>query len=215
MKKLTALAALLLAVSAGTTAFAQTEYDPTNESVTTSDQSSYKTVLITKGDGAEPTADNIVYMAQANTGFGAGTDFLLKQNPTDGVYTIRLGGGSNGQTATAKFAIGVGVTGYDTPLEALTEGEVASEDNTTYSLSFVTPNTGVRLTNGAVILVKIDNTVMAYPIDNNINISGDVTAILGVQIDDVPAEDKDNVKVYLRQGGSVTRSTQASESAGE
>ncbi|MDD6763011.1 MAG: hypothetical protein PUD92_05185, partial [Clostridiales bacterium] len=66
MKKLTVLAALLLAVSAGTTAFAETEYDPNEHSVKNTAQTGYQTVLITEGGkNDQVTADNIVYVDQA------------------------------------------------------------------------------------------------------------------------------------------------------
>ena len=188
-------------------------------------QNGYQTVLITKGGKSDPvTADNIVYVDQAaaNQNFQTATKFLLKYNSDDnksvkdGLYTIRFGGGEDGQIMAREFAVGIGIDGYDTELTALEGGAVASEDSTTYRLSFVTSNGGVQLTNGAVILVKIGDQVMAYPVDSNIHISGNVTAVLGVQIDEIPTKQRDSVKVYLRQGGSVERQTQASnESVGE
>lgn len=205
MKKLTVLAALLFAVSAGTTAFAGTEYDPQEKSVSNTDQDKYQTVLITEGSESEITADKIVYADQAAEGanFQAATKFILKRNSEDGtsvkdgLYTIRFGS-SNGQTTTAHFAVGVGIEGYDTKLNV--EGDPV-ESNGKYSHGFVTPAGGVKLTNDAIILVKIGNDVMAYPVSNTVNLSGGVTAVFGVQIDDVPAET--SVEVYLRQGATV------------
>lgn len=78
-------------------------------------------------------------------------------------------------------------------------GAVETEEGV-YKLGFVTKDGGVELTSDATILVKIGNEAMAYPIDNQIHIPGNVTAILGVQIDDVRAAQKDSVNVYLRQG---------------
>lgn len=205
MKKLTVLAALLFAVSAGTTAFAGTEYDPQEKSVSNTDQDKYQTVLITEGSESEITADKIVYADQAaeGTNFQTATKFILKRNSEDGtsvkdgLYTIRFGS-SNGQTTTARFAVGVGIEGYDTKLNV--EGDPV-ESNGKYSHGFVTPAGGVELTNDAIILVKIGNDVMAYPVSNTVNLSGGVTAVFGVQIDDVPAET--SVEVYLRQGATV------------
>lgn len=209
MKKLTVLAALILTVSAGTTAFAQTDYDPTNESVKNTDQINYKTVLITKGDEEEkPTADNIVYMAQAADTFGAATDFLLKYNSADGtsvadgVYTIRLGGGSNGTTTTAQFAVGVGIEDYDTKLE--TKGDPVVS-NGKYSYGFVTPVGGVDFSNGGIIFVKVGDSVMAYPSNNGLTLTGKVNAMFGVQIDEVDAGQ--TIEVYFRPGASVSTAT--------
>ncbi|MGN0163948.1 MAG: hypothetical protein ACI4EA_10300 [Candidatus Ornithomonoglobus sp.] len=204
MKKITVLAALLLAVSASTTVFAQTEYDPQEQSVHNSDQSSYQTVLITEGDGTEVTADKIVYLGQAaaNNSFQAAMNFLLKYNSDDGksvkdgLYTIRFGG-SNGQFKTARFAVGVGIEGYDTELTMLD----AEKSGDNYNVSFITAAEGVVLDSNAIILVKTADAVMAYPVDNNITLSGGSRVILGVQINDVP--DPQQVKVYLRQGASV------------
>ncbi|MDD6763121.1 MAG: hypothetical protein PUD92_05750 [Clostridiales bacterium] len=206
MKKLTVLAALLFAVSAGTTAFAGTEYDPQEKSVSNTNQVNYQTVLITEGNESTPiTGDTIVYADQAaeGTNFQTATKFILKRNSEDGtsvkdgLYTIRFGS-SNGQTTTAPFAVGVGIEGYDTKLNV--EGDPV-ESNGKYSHGFVTPAGGVKLTNDAIILVKIGNDVMAYPVSNTVNLSGGVTAVFGVQIDDVPAET--SVEVYLRQGATV------------
>ncbi|MGN1115998.1 MAG: hypothetical protein ACI4TH_05485 [Candidatus Ornithomonoglobus sp.] len=204
MKKTTVLAALLLAVPAGTTAFAQTEYDPQEQSVHNSDQSSYQTVLITEGDGTEVTADKIVYAAQAaaNNSFQAAANFLLKYNSDDGtsvkdgLYTIRFGG-SSGRSTTATFAVGVGIEGYDTELTKLD----AEKSGDNYNVSFTTSADGVVLESNAVILVETADGIMAYPVNNNITLSGGSRVILGVQINDV--SDPQKVKVYLRQGASV------------
>ena len=203
MKKLTVLAALLLAVSAGTTAFAKTEYDPSKGSVKIDDPGTYKTVLITKNDGTNP--ENIVYVNQAETSFSAATDFLLKYNSVDGkrvedgLYTIRLGG-SDGQINTAEFVVGVGIEGYDTELANL---DKEPDPNGKYSWSFVTPEKGVSFSKGGIILVKLGDDVMAYPTNNGI-IYGDVNVVFGVQIDEVPAE-VENVAVYFRPGASIKK----------
>ena len=207
MKKLTVLAALLLAVSAGGTAFAQTEYDPATKSVKTTDQSSYKTVLITAGDETTPvTNNNIVYVAQAaDTGFEAATNFLLKHNSSDGtgvadgVYTIRFGGGTEAHEP-AEFAVGVGIDDYDTTLTNL---DKEPDPNGKYSWSFVTSEEGVSFSKGGIILVKLGDDVMAYPTNNGI-IYGDVNVVFGVQIDEVPAE-VENVAVYFRPGASIKK----------
>ena len=206
MKKLTVLAALLLAVSAGTTAFAKTEYDPSNGSVKNTEQGNYKTVLITKGDGSNITPENIVYMAQAETAFNAATNFLLKYNSADGTsvedgkYTIQFGN-SDGTTTKAPFVVGVGIDGYDTELTNL---DKEKDPNNNYNWSFVTSNDGVRFSNGGgIILVKLGDDVMAYPTNNGI-VYGDVNVVFGVQIDEVPAE-VENVAVYFRPGASISK----------
>lgn len=196
MKKLTVLAALLLAVSAGTKAFASTEYDTSKNSVTNSEQSNYQTMLITKGDGTTVTADTIVYVDQTATSFDGAMGFLLRQNPADDVYTIKFGG--SGNFTTAQFAIGVGIKGYDTELEV--KGAPV-ESNGKYSHGFVIPEGGVDFSNGGIILVKVDDSVMAYPTDNGLTFSGEGSAMFGVQIDEV--EENQTIKVYFRLGASV------------
>ena len=197
MKKLTVLAALLLAVSAGTTAFASTEYDPSKNSVTNSEQSNYQTVLITRGDGTDVTAAKIVYVDQADTSFDGAMGFLLKNKPADDVYTIKFGG--SGNFTTSKFAIGVGIQGYDTELEA--KGTPV-KSNGKYSHGFVTPNGGVDFSNGGIILVKVGDSVLAYPTDNDLTFSGKASVMFGVQIDEV--EENQTINVYFRPGASVT-----------
>ena len=194
MKKLTALAALLLAVSAGVTAFAQTEYDPNENSVKTNNQASYNTVLITKGDGNNIQDTDIVYANQADSGFDAAKEFLLKNNPEKGVYTIRLGS-SAGTPVTSTFLVGVGIESYDTQLIYKAK---KLDSNGTYSWGFTTPEAGVNLSNG-IILVKLGDKIMAYP--TNYGISGNVNVVFGVQIDEVP--EGENVEVYVRSGASI------------
>lgn len=207
MKKLTVLAALLFAVSAGTTAFAGTEYDPQEKSVSNTDQSKYQTVLITEGSESAPvTGNTIVYADQAvaNNYFQAATKFLLKYNSADGtsvkdgLYTIRFGG-INGQTTTAEFAVGVGIGGYDIPLEV--KGEPVQAANGKYSHGFVTPARGVDFSNGGIILVKVNDRVMAYPANNGLTLTGQVNAMFGVQIDEVDAGQ--TIEVYFRPGASA------------
>lgn len=192
MKKLTVLSVLLLAVSAATTALAQTEYYPEDNSVTNKEQGRYQTVLVTAEDGT------IVYVDQASSKLDGAKKFLLKDNLNNGLYTIKFGG--SGVTATtAKFAVGVGITGYDTTLEV--KGEPVADANGKYSHGFVTPAGGVDFSNGGIILVKIGDDVMAYPANNGLTLSGQTQAMFGVQIDDVPGNT--SVEVYFRPGASV------------
>lgn len=199
MKKTIVLAALLAAMSAGTTSFAATEYDSTQKSVSNTEQSSYKTVLISKGNKDDAVTDeNIVYVNQADNTFDAATSFLLKSGVTDGVYTLRFGG-STGECVPKEFAIGVGIEGYDTKLNE--KGKVINS-NGKYSYGFVTSDSGVSLTNNAIILVKIDGDVLAYPMSNNVTLTGGANVKLGVQIDDIENENTD-VQVFIRQGATA------------
>lgn len=92
MKKIIACISLVCAMSAGVTAMAATTATPSgnssDNSVTVSDATAYKTVLITE----KGNADNIVYVDQNDSGFGTSTNFLLKNDAGYGEYTVKMGG---------------------------------------------------------------------------------------------------------------------------
>ena len=130
MKKLISMivAAMMLSISA----HAATTYDIDNKSVTTDDTNTYQTVLISKGKDVPTSADEIVYVNQAdvNSTFDAGTEFLLKNSVDKGVYTVRFGGDS---TTSSVFYIGTGIKDCDYEMKNVGEEQA---ENDTYILIY-------------------------------------------------------------------------------
>ena len=94
MKKILALTSLVFALSVGATAMAA-DYEVTNDKIngvthTTALANGYETVLV------QASNDDIVYVDQADSVFGASLNLMLKAGIDDGTYTMKFGGA--GQT---------------------------------------------------------------------------------------------------------------------
>ena len=187
MKKLVSMmvAAMMLTISA----HAATTYDVNNESVTTDDMSTYKTVLISKGEAVPTTSDDIVYVnqAEANSTFTAGTGFLLKENVADGLYTVRFGGAS---TASSTFYVGLADTTGDIAMKAVGGIEEVTGG---YGIGYTITASG---TYKSLLIKKADNTIVGCELNTTITTDGDVT--YGVQINAETATELEAIReVYL------------------
>lgn len=97
MKKIIACLSLALAMVAGTTAMAaapEATYNSANNSVSVTGADAYKTVLIENASGTP------VYIDQAENAFEAAANFLIKANPGEGTFKVKLGGNSTVTEAT-------------------------------------------------------------------------------------------------------------------
>ena len=188
MKKSAIILAAVLTMAAATTAFAETSatYGSENNQVTVGDDiNTYSTVLITND-----RSDDIVYVNQESDVFSASMDFLLKNEPDPGEYTVLLGNAS-GSTKTAKFVIG----SVKTQLKMDRLDEEQSTDGT-YKLAFTLTD---DISDYNVITVKVGDKMGGFYIDDVFgHVSGYVN--LGLQINNVPMEDKDKIEVYLGTG---------------
>ena len=188
MKKVISMtvAAMMLTISA----HAATTYDVNNESVTADDMSTYKTVLISKGEAVPTTSDEIVYVnqADANSTFTAGTEFLLKKNVADGLYTVRFGGDS---TASSTFYVGVA---NDTTANIAMEAVGAIEKvEGGFGIGYKITTEGSYKN---LLIEKTDGTVIGCELKTTISTDGAVE--YGVQINaDTEAALSDIAKVYL------------------
>lgn len=147
MKKIIACLSLALAMVAGTTAMAApgATYVPADNKVTVTEANAYKTVLI------EDPAGKPVYIDQATDVFAATADFLIKANPDQGNYTVKLGG--NGEVTSATFKVSAPVTEpqpVGEPMRWL--AQVADADSDTYSAGFTA--TAVNLGNVSKLLIS-------------------------------------------------------------
>jgi hypothetical protein len=203
MKKLLLVLAAVFALSAGTTAFATdpelvyNNEDNANqvEINTFTGVSDYTTVIIAKGDPfpASVSSSDIVYINQfESNALSLMTNFLIKQDPADGVYTA-LFGNASGQNKTATFRIG-------SFSKTETEMDKLGVEPTGYGLNKVGFKlNAVSLEGYDVITVKIGDKMGGY---NLSDVFGSInsTVNLALQIDNVPDEYVDSIKVYLGSG---------------
>ena len=184
MKKIIACLSLALAMVAGTTAMAApaANYDSANNKVTVSEANAYKTVLIEDAEGTP------VYIDQATDVFAATADFLIKANPDQGNYTVKLGG--NGTVTTATFTVSEADPApqpVGEPMRWL--AQVADDNGTTYSAGF----TAEAVNLNTVSKIAISKTVGGVTQTAALNIS-DVwttasgTVNLAVKVTNVPNE---------------------------
>ena len=131
MKKLLVCGALLVTMSACTSAFAEelfVDYNYNANNSITNPTEDYKTVLITK-DGEQVTSDSIVYVDQAENGFASLADFLLKENPAPGYYTATFG--SDDMTKpTTRYTFVIGKD--DAIIQAADKMTAIKEDDESY-----------------------------------------------------------------------------------
>lgn len=200
MKKIIACGTLLLALAAGTVSFAEdVTYVTTDNSVKINNADGYRTVLVYSSDD-DLTAEKIVYVNQAEDGksFSQAAQFLLKADPQNGKYTIRLGGGKTLSTFSKDFYIGVGSnTESNIKMEPITaEGGFVKREDDNWSIGYT-----VSVSEGTyrAILVQNGDKVMGYSIDP-LTVSGQGGVNIGVQLDGVSEAEKDAIEVYLSKG---------------
>ena len=181
MKKTIALTALVVSLMAGTAAFAA-DYTAENNAVTGVDASGYATVLIIK-EGSTDISDAVyVDQAQSESTLSEAASFLLKANPADGIYTLKLGGGATETTKTSRFYIGMPITDNDDRCD------VSFIENNSVSFGWEE----AELDGYSTIILKLDDKV--YGCDIGTHIEG--SANIGVVISDIPSEVK-SVDAYL------------------
>lgn len=159
--------------------FAETiTYYTTDESVTADIAEGKKTVMIVSEDG-----NNIVYVDQDDSTFGAAAKFLLKQNTPEGKYIIRLNNG--GTVVTSSFYIGVDPNAGDWKMN-LIEGEkgyveVKDKDGnvTSYNVGYTVTASGTK--EFKTVIIKMDNKLYGISLTNPLSIDGDNIS-LGIQI---------------------------------
>lgn len=178
MKKTLVCMAVLCAMMSAATASYAASYNTQENKVTSTAASDNKAVIIVKGDESTvPADDNIVYVNQTNTSFGATADFLIKSSPAEGLYTVMYGG--TGSKTTETFYIGVGDLAGDTQMELVGSSAFTGTDGkTTYSMGYTaTVNVADYK---SVIIKKSDNTYMGCNIPTALE--GDGTVKIGIQI---------------------------------
>lgn len=187
VKKYLVICTVFLIAAMSTTAFAGT-YD-TEENNVNLNGTGYKTVLITNNN-----TDEIVYVNQAADSFEASANFLLKENPTAGFYTLMLGGTDD--ILIEKFFIGSvddATKEENGAIELTKKFDAVKETDGTYTLAFATESaedlTGIRS-----IILKIDEKCLVKEMTTTV--MGE--ALFGVKITGVSDTDIDKAtSVYL------------------
>ena len=96
-----AAAAVMVLFNAAVFADANASYTGAEgNAATVSGAGSYETICITRGDGNVITADNLVYINQAEDVYSGSTSFMLRNNPAPGKYKVWLGTASGALTPT-------------------------------------------------------------------------------------------------------------------
>lgn len=183
-KSLICVAAVAAMMCTAVTSYATGSYSPTNNSAAFTEAEGKSTVIIYKGTDS-PTSDNIVYVNQASGVFGAATDFLLKDNAAEGVYTVKFGGSDESASAST-FYIGMIDAINDIELNMI-DGEngykaVVDNDVTTYNIGYTATNVDLSKGYQSIIIKKGEN-YMGCEIPSKL--SGGGTVNIGIQINGV------------------------------
>lgn len=192
MKKRIFILAAALALSSGSGALAA---DPSYaDGAVSVDASDYSTVMVVKGIGENInniSAEDIVYIDQAEDVYGAAASFLLKASAaySPGIYTVKMAGASAG-VYTGTFEI----LKEDIAMAYLAKENVTSE---TYDISFVTEKAVALNTYNSIKLAYDGSVIGGISIDYK-NIIGDVK--FGVRIANVDIAkypDAEKFSLYL------------------
>lgn len=205
MKKIFASIALIVSVFTASGVFAAgtvnynypTEGQTNTNSITApEDVSTYKTVMIKKDSNGA-----IVYIDQAESGFAAATNFLLKTGTDEkyGYYTATFGGAENGTPVSYSFVIG------DVPIQAGDKMAVADEPEFQegesefwYKKGFIFSTTGSKYSEFRSIKLVDSSTskcIGAVKVPSH-TISGESEVDFGITVFNIPEQYKDNLVLY-------------------
>lgn len=191
-KLLLSFLALAAVISASTAALASSEYDTANNKITV-DGTGYNTAIVAKNTGQAMTAADVVYIGESKDGFGTAAEFLFKENPAYGFYTIMLGS-SDGTTKSAKFFIGettLFTSSITKSLESLDGYEVNNGDGT-YKKAYVAKD--VDLAAAKSVVIEYGGKTMCQDISTSF---GGGTANIAIELTDVPEEYVNDVTVSI------------------
>ena len=177
---MTAVAAMMFAT---VTSYASGSYETGNNSASFDAAEGKSTVLIYKGDtDIAPTSDNIVYVNQASGAFSAGTSFMLKANPDDGLYTVRFGD-SDGIVDTISFYIGTIDISNDVALTMIAGTDGYKEVDGKYNIGYTSDSLDLSKGYKSIIIQKSDDSYLGCTIPTTL--SGEGTITVGIQINGV------------------------------
>lgn len=167
---------------------------------TITDTSDYSTVLITKASDNPISKDSVAYIYQADNVFDASMNFILKANPSVGLYNVKLGN-EEGTSASTTFYIGVNSNNdSDVPMTRLSSNRsadgkystgffrtVSASEYESYNSLKVGYNNGEQDVYGGFVLK--DN---GFPQTTG---EGDLTLIF--ELNQIEEDEIDSVSVFL------------------
>ena len=207
MKKALLFLALVISAVLGVSAYAEeAAYDKTTNTASAVKEN-VKTVLITNTEtGIE--SGNIFYVDQAKTGsvLDAAAGFAMKANAPDGTYFMRLGYNElvSGSAAAETLSFTITTIAPDSAMGLLADSYAESADGKTFSVAFVTedaidPNDYATVKFGFTDAET--TTYLGYPLADllgtKMTLEDGAGIKLGVQLNDIPIEYKDNVSMML------------------
>ena len=183
----------------------------TNDVVIGPDYSAFQTILITKDGNGSISADDIVYIDQAESSFAGVNNFLIKANPLPGEYTVRFGSGS-GNGETYKMVIGAkGEASYEDIIMRKIGDDINDENVEKHRAGYVVENLPVSkfnamnsvkvlFTNGGTTAKKGLSMNKAFPNKSSIKgIEGNGTVSVGFQLKNLTAAQVADIEVYLSE----------------
>lgn len=186
MKKIIACISLVFAMSAGVTALAADATYTKDTNDVAIDATGYTTVLI------EDAADNIWYVDQNDSGLGSTAKFLMKADPADGTYTVKMGGSKTGAAMSeTEF-----VVSSEPEVEAKTVEMTLTnqmEKDGSYDLGWFA-ELAVKDCGYIAITANGTETKTVY-FNSPFAATGEGDALVAVKIQGVPAAGKDKVSV--------------------
>lgn len=200
MKKEISALISMTCLFAGMTVFAA-EYDIAGNYVTGIEDNTYKMILITKGNEIS-NADDIVYIGQSSGegAFESAMKFYLKENPTEGLYSVFLGGREG---ATDKDSL----TFYIGSAQQYGSSQYAKRWTENNSVAFAWEDID-EISDYRSVIIQTEEKAFAIELSDMENYIGSVS--LGVRITGVP-DDTEIVNAYLSTYGFGINDTEGTE----
>ena len=136
-----------------------------------------------------------MYIDQNDSGFDASVRFLLKEDITAGTYVVSFGG--LGEIKTSSFTITDEAVKGERSMPRV--GSDTVEEGETGRVGFTVADVYIPAYSSILVSYSSDGqtVTLGYPLSSLIDANIDSNISFGLQINDVPAEYMDSIKVSL------------------